>query len=80
MRHQRHGKVGVDEIGRALGVTYADAEILDPGHKEAERDRHRWELDPASAEDYCERCRRIAERPAEEILHMTHSGYRPRMH
>jgi hypothetical protein len=42
-------------MGRALGVTYADTETLAPGEKEAERDAHRWELDPASSEDYAER-------------------------
>lgn len=45
----------VESMGRALGVTYEDDEALDPGGKEAERDAHRWELDPASAEDYAER-------------------------
>jgi hypothetical protein len=45
----------VETIGRALGVTYADSETLDPGEKTAERDAHRWELDPASSEDYAER-------------------------
>ncbi len=45
----------VESMGRALGVTYADDEALDPGEKEAERDVHRWELDPASSEDYAER-------------------------
>ncbi len=47
----------VESIGRALGVTYADSETLDPGQKEAERDAHRWEFDPASSEDYAERTR-----------------------
>jgi hypothetical protein len=42
----------VDEIGAALGVTYADDEELKAADKIIERDRHRWELDPASAEDY----------------------------
>jgi Family of unknown function (DUF6335) len=45
----------IESMGRALGVTYADDETLDPGEKEAERDAHRWELDPASSEDYAER-------------------------
>lgn len=62
----------VDEIGDALGLTYANDEVLSAGEKEAERDAHRWELDPASAEDYCERCRRRADGPAGEILHMKH--------
>ncbi len=44
----------VDEIGKALGVEYDDAEELKSGDKLVERDRHRWELDPASAEDYKE--------------------------
>ena len=42
----------VDEIGRALGVVYDDAEELRGSEKVSERDRHRWELDPASSEDY----------------------------
>ena len=45
----------VDDIGKALGVTYDDAEELKSGDKLVERDKHRWELDPASAEDYKER-------------------------
>jgi hypothetical protein len=47
----------VDEIGRALGVQYDDAEELKGADKVSERDRHRWELDPASAEDYKDRTR-----------------------
>jgi hypothetical protein len=42
----------VDDIGRALGVEYQDAEELRGSEKVTERDRHRWELDPASSEDY----------------------------
>jgi hypothetical protein len=42
----------VDDIGRALGIEYADNEELKAADKIIERDRHRWELDPASAEDY----------------------------
>jgi hypothetical protein len=45
----------VDDIGRALGVEYQDAEELKAGDKVEERDRHRWELDPASSEDYKDR-------------------------
>lgn len=45
----------IEAMGRALGVTYADDETLAPGQKGAERDAHRWELDPASAEDFEER-------------------------
>jgi uncharacterized protein DUF6335 len=44
----------VEEIGAALGVTYQDDEELKASEKIIERDRHRWELDPASAEDYNE--------------------------
>jgi hypothetical protein len=47
----------VDEIGRALGVEYADNEELKSADKIAGRDRHRWEFDPASAEDYRDRVR-----------------------
>ena len=45
----------VDDIGRALGVEYQDNEPLKASDKVAERDRHRWELDPASSEDYKDR-------------------------
>ena len=45
----------VDDIGKALGVEYQDTEELRASDKVVERDRHRWELDPASAEDYKDR-------------------------
>jgi hypothetical protein len=45
----------VDDIGRALGVEYQDNEELKPVDKVEKRDKHRWELDPASAEDYKDR-------------------------
>jgi Family of unknown function (DUF6335) len=45
----------VDDIGKALGVEYADNEELKASDKVSERDKHRWELDPASSEDYKER-------------------------
>jgi hypothetical protein len=45
----------VDDIGKALGVEYQDSEELRASDKVAERDKHRWELDPASSEDYKER-------------------------
>lgn len=45
----------VDNIGRALGVEYQDNEELKAADKVTERDRKRWELDPASAEDYKDR-------------------------
>ena len=45
----------VDDIGRAIGVQYEDNEELKADKKISDRDRKRWELDPASAEDYDER-------------------------
>jgi hypothetical protein len=48
----------VEEVGRALGVEYQDNEELRGAEKLEERDRHRWELDPASSEDYQERGRK----------------------
>jgi len=45
----------VAEIGEALGVTYEDNEPLHTTEKVEERDRKRWELDPASSEDYNDR-------------------------
>jgi Family of unknown function (DUF6335) len=49
------GQDVVAEVGKALGVEYADEEELKGVEKIDTRDRHRWELDPASAEDYPER-------------------------
>lgn len=49
------GQTVVDDVGRALGVEYEDTEELKGAEKIANRDRHRWELDPASSEDYEER-------------------------
>jgi hypothetical protein len=42
----------VDDIGKALGVNYGAGEELQGSDKIAERDRHRWELDPASSDDW----------------------------
>ena len=47
----------VEEIGAAVGITYEDNEPLKGGDKVEARDRHRWDLDPASSEDYDERQR-----------------------
>jgi Family of unknown function (DUF6335) len=47
----------VAEIGTAIGLEYADNEELKAVDKIEQRDRHRWELDPASSEDYEERAR-----------------------
>lgn len=47
----------VDDIGQAMGVTYQDNEELKFGEKERSRDHKRWELDPASSEDYKDRIR-----------------------
>ncbi len=51
------GQDVVDEIGQAVGVTYQDNEPLKVGEKERSRDKKRWELDPASADDYQDRTR-----------------------
>ena len=45
----------VDEIGKALGVEYDDDEELQGGDEITERDRNRWELDPASSDDFDDR-------------------------
>jgi len=45
----------VDDIGKALGVEYNDDEELKSADKLEKRDKHRWELDPASSEDYKDR-------------------------
>ncbi len=41
----------VEEMGEAFGLSYEDDEPLRTGEKIEARDRHRWELDPASAEE-----------------------------
>lgn len=48
----------IDEFGTALGVTYDVDEELWLVEKERSRDAHRWELDPASADDWDERHKR----------------------
>jgi hypothetical protein len=45
----------VDDIGKAVGVQYEDNEELKGEAKITKRDKHRWELDPASSEDYEDR-------------------------
>lgn len=52
------GQDRVDDIGRSLGVQYQDNEELKPADKISQRDKHRWELDPASSEDYKDRERK----------------------
>jgi len=42
----------VDDIGKALGIEYQDDQELLGGEEVIERDRHRWELDPASSDDW----------------------------
>lgn len=65
----------VDDLGEAWGIVYQPGEALKIGEKEERRDLHRWELDPASAEDYGDRSRE--HELCEQFLHMTHSGHRP---
>jgi hypothetical protein len=45
----------VDQIGSALGVVEQNAKPLATTEKLLGRDEQRWELDPASAEDYAAR-------------------------
>ena len=45
----------VEDIGKAVGVVYDDNEELKGEEKIIKRDKHRWELDPASSEDYEDR-------------------------
>ncbi len=51
----------VDELGQAMGVTYEDGEPLHTAEKLADRDAHRWELDPASSEGFAERMKHEGE-------------------
>jgi hypothetical protein len=52
----------VDRLGYALGVEEQDEKPLATTEKIEGRDRERWELDPASSEDYEERQRAEAPR------------------
>jgi hypothetical protein len=45
----------VDDIGRAVGIEYQDNEELKGADKVEKRDRNRWELDPASSDDWDDR-------------------------
>jgi len=45
----------VDDIGLAVGVAYDDDEELKGEEKVSGRDRHRWELDPGSSDDFDDR-------------------------
>lgn len=49
------GQSEVDEVGTAMGVTYQADEELKAGEKERSRDIRRWELDPASSDDWQDR-------------------------
>lgn len=42
----------VDEIGDETGLRYGEGEPMHTVEKRDERDRKRWELDPASSEDF----------------------------
>ena len=52
--------VDEDESLDAFAMRYAEDEEIGCAEKELEHDRHRWELDPASAEDYPQRVRPMA--------------------
>ena len=45
----------VDDIGKAVGIEYQDNEELKGADKVEKRDKKRWELDPASPEDWEDR-------------------------
>ena len=59
-----HDQDLVEEIGKAVGLTYEDSEPLHTDEKVAKRDVNRWELNPASSEDYEERLHTQREEPA----------------
>lgn len=56
----------VEEIGQAVGLTFEDDEEVDAPGKLDRRDRNRWELRPASAEDYHRRQREARIEPEAE--------------
>jgi len=51
----------VEELGKAVGLTYEDDEPLHTTEKIKARDQHRWELDPASSEGFVERMKHEGE-------------------
>ena len=51
------GQNDVDDMGKAMGVSYAPDEELKVGDKVQGRDKGRWELDPASSEGYSHRAK-----------------------
>ena len=51
------GQDDVREMAHAVGIDYADDEPLKVGEKERARDKERFELDPASSDDWQERNR-----------------------
>ena len=51
----------VEELGEAVGLVYEDNEPLHTTEKMQHRDDRRWELDPASSEDYQDRVNREGE-------------------
>lgn len=57
----------VDEIGEAAGLTYKDDEPLDYDKRVLERDRSRWELNPASALDQDEKGDELKDDDDEDI-------------
>ena len=61
----------VDDVGKIVGVTYAADEPLRPYENEDERDEHRWELDPASSEDFGNRAAATSGN-SEPLLAMKH--------
>ena len=52
------GQDDTRQVASAMGIEYADDEPLKVGEKERNRDKNRFELDPASSEDWQERARR----------------------
>jgi hypothetical protein len=61
--------IGADAFAEAFGIHYDEHEILRVGDKERARDSHRWELDPASSEDYLVRIRGLrTARPSNRFL------------
>lgn len=52
----------VEESIEDFGIVYEAYEELHCGEKGHERDQHRWELDPASADDWDDRGKPLAQR------------------
>ncbi len=64
-----------EDMADAVGISYQNDEPLHTEDKLEQRDRHRWELDPASSEDYEERIRGEGLDEEEDVVELEDEGF-----